>query len=510
MIRLTPRHASLAALLALLVTPSWGGGPEAHLQLSGSGPYYRMEMPLGWQAHSGRMDLGDVRLLNAQGRALPYAWLDTPDPVAIEQRHELPLFQWRGPKAPPGPHTHKLPAWSPTAPSWPIWVMDLRQLRGHIRQLQLSLPDDAHGIFAFAVESSSDLQSWRTELEQVQVAHLAHQGQSLRQELIELGGLRTPYLRLRLLPGSPEPSLGQVIVRTTDEAQSTPPWSWSGPIRPSACGPQHCDYPVPSRVPLGRLKVRLTEANTLLSLQVLGEPSNALATTLSPANTEHEHRHGLRDRLRALRHKSHEDAPTSTPPAQDPDAGWQWLSEGQVHWIDQADRQIRAEELPLNQDRYRMLRLRTHGGDSSWTRQPPAIEVATWSRSLVFLGRGPQPFRLSWADPASGPSALSPAQLLPGHTPQEAPEAPAPGLTTGVATLPEAAGLPHGAPTGAAAHTATARNTASAPQGAASATSAAGPLGRIPPAWWLWAALLLGLGVMAYMARTLLSPKDAA
>jgi hypothetical protein len=502
--RLTAHAAAapmLATLLAGIALPTLGG-QEALLQLSGTGPYYQLDLPLAWQARANRADLADLRVFNAQGQSLPYAWLDTPDPEALALQSPVALFKWSGPKAPDKPPATSpaiAPANSPTSSSWPIWVMDLRRVAGQIQQLQLSLPPTQVGIFAVAVETSTDLQSWTTVIESVQLAQLAHQGQTLHQDVIELGGLRAPYMRLRLLPGSPEPALSEATVSTTQSKVSTPPWSWSGPIRAASCGTNYCDYPMPAHVALGRLKVHLTEPNTLMTLQVLGQESVQVAST---AESQARHHHGLRARLHALRHKSAGQPPAATPTPDAP-TGWSPVTEGQVHWIEQASKQVRAEELALDNTHYPMLRLHTPTGDATWTRHPPAIEVATWSRALVFLSRGAQPYLLSWADPdAAGhiPAvALPMAQLVPDQAAGQT-------LAHGQATLPEVV-TAQAPPTSTSASGPGDRGPSGTnPTAARTAAHDDRPASRIPQAWWLWAALLLGVAVMAYMARALLSP----
>jgi hypothetical protein len=485
-----PAHArrartwGLAALLACTISSTWSEAPPlppaAPLRLAGPGPYYQVGLPLSWQARSRQGALADVRVLNGQGDALPYAWVDLPDTTAVAQHVRLPLFRWEGPKSPPVSASAPPSVASPSSPSWPIWVVDLRQVQGAVRRLHLSLPERQAGLFAVAVESSADLQNWTTVRDAAQLVALPHEGQLLRQADIELPGIRSPYLRLRLLPGSPQPELADVEITTTEDIRTTPAWSWSSPINPTSCSAQACDYTVPEHVPLGRLKVMLTEANTLLDLQVLSKDDAASAP---PAPPSARHRHHLRERLNVLREKGrdNDDEDRTRAPA-DP---WTWLAQGQVHWIQRADAQERSDELALPASSHQMLRLSSASGDSGWTRRPPAIQVATWSRSLVFLARGPQPYRLAWADPSAPATAWPMAQLMPTTTGQSAP-------TVGQAELDMATPTPPSTPTSLA------------PPGPASAASAApGPTSSLPRAWLLWAVLLLGVGSMAWMARSL-------
>jgi hypothetical protein len=470
------RAWALATLMACAASSTWSDAPPAApLRLTGPGPYYQLSLPLSWQAQSRQGQLADVRLLNAQGDALPYAWVGMPDSAAVEQHTRLPLFRWDGPKAPATSASAPRPVASPSSPSWPIWVIDLRQVQGAVRHLHLRLPEQPSGLFAVAVESSTDLQTWTTVRDAAQLTALSHEGHVLRQDDIELPGTQAPYLRMRLLPGSPAPDLTDVDVITTADVATTPAWSWSTPISPSSCSALACDYAVPEHVPLARLKVLLTEANTLLDLQVAAKASAPSSAAMSSARRHH---HPLRDRLHAIRDKGREDDDEDRPTS--PPDDWVELTRGQVHWIQRPEAQQRSDELPLPPSAHQVLRLSSPGGDAGWTRHPPAIQVATWSRALVFLARGPQPYRLGWAAPTAPSTALSMAQLMPPIAGQAAPEWGQAALEVSLeATKPSA---PSRAPT----------DTPSS----------------LPRAWVLWAVLLLGVALMAYMARSLFVSKQ--
>jgi len=473
--------------------------PSAQIQPRGPGPYHQVVVPLAWQALSQRDDLGDLRILNAQGQNLPYAWLDSPASPEVEQATRLPLFRWREPVAPVG--TASAPP-----PAGPLWVIDVRAIPGTVRRLHLSWPASTTGVFKVAVESGHDMRQWTTLVESVELAALSHQGQVLRQDSIDLGATQARYLRLRLLPGSAEPTFDGVDVITTQVVSMSPAWSWSGPIKPSACHAQGCDYAVPPRVMLGRLKVVLPEPNTLWSLQVQGQGVDPWASNPSGHRHAHHHGHlGLRERLRALRHKGRDDDRT---PAPAPSAGWHVLAEGQVHWIERPDAAGRAETLDLPGTRQKALRLSPLGPvDAAWAQQRPVIEVATWTRALVFLARGTPPYRLTLAAPvvpAPPATALSMDQLMPavaGQRPAVPPVADLQSLAWSGATL---------AQTGSAAANGAPRPAASVTAPAGADAPASGWLGQASRAWWLWAALLLGLGLMAWMARSLLAQPRAS
>ncbi|RZL08890.1 MAG: DUF3999 family protein [Rubrivivax sp.] len=139
-----------------------------------------------------------------------------------------------------------------------------------------------------------------------------------------------------------------------------------------------------------------------------------------------------------------------------------------------------------------MLRLGGPGQEAaSWTRRPPAIQVATRSRTLVFLAQGPPPYRLQWAGPTALPADLPMDRLVPA--------------ASGAAPLPSPALLSDP----------TEMRRVAAAQPIAKPSPIAAPastetLGGMPKVWWLWAALLVGIVLMACMARSLLSSSRQA
>jgi Protein of unknown function (DUF3999) len=468
MIRILWRTAGLLTLVACSLSTQAAHAVQAvqtvhtetigQLQLSGSGPYYQLHLPLAWQAQAGTAQANHVRISNAQGEALPYAWAHAPVVAETLQDVRLNWFKWAGPKQ------H-------------VWVLDTRHLPGHVQQLQLTLPNGQSGMFAFAVDRSEDLQTWARVLPSAQVIRLTTaQGQQLEQTTLVLGSVSPGYLRLRLLPGSPTPVLGDVNVVYSQAPSHMPEWSWSGPLQASSCTATYCDFNVPHQIPLARIKLNLPQVNTVLNLQVLGKP---LAEQPQP----HPH-HGLRKRLRALRDKAHGDD-ASLHPSSQAQQGWRWINEGQAYWIQQGTQHLRNDELQLDMGNYHQLRIQTTSGASAWAHTRPTLMVATPERSLVFLTKGPAPYRFSWAAPGAASTVMELGQLMPAGT----------SIAMGQAQLPAIA-LPKQTTTSPPPKT---------PQVVASQVSGAEP--GIPNAWWLWAALLLGLGLMAYMARVLLSNK---
>ncbi len=485
MIETVYRQARQLALAAVCLPAL--AAPVVELQLSGAGPYFQLHLPLAWQAQGSQAYADNIRISNAQGEALPFAWANMPSTEGTTHDVRLSWFKWAGPEQPIEKSKQGAALVSPTSPSWPIWVIDARHLQGQLQQLQLTLQEGQTGIFAFAVETSSDLQTWTTVQASAQVLRLTtQQGQQLSQTTLDLGSVAPGYLRLRSLPGSAVPELGDVTVVISQGPIQLDELTWSSSIQANACTPTYCDYTVPAQVSLSRLKVKLPEVNTVLNLQVLGLPA---VQPIASATAQYPH-HSLRKRLRALRDKASGEQREQHMSAHEDD-GWRWINAGQAYWIEQGQQQVQSDELQLDLGHYRQLRIRATTGTEAWTRKPPTIEVAAPVRTAVFLAKGSAPFRFNWADPGNASTALSIAQLMPSKIAGTA-------SAMGLAQLPNAAWP-----------TPTPAITPQPIQAQPAASEPTGPLQKIPQAWWLWAALLSGLGLMAYMVRSLLKEKLA-
>ncbi|WKB54076.1 DUF3999 family protein [Eleftheria terrae] len=449
--RILPRvMAKAMAGLAAAAGPALAAPGSAELALQGSGPYHTVHLPMALHTRAASSDFGSLRVLNARGEALPFAWRELPPPAAEESRRTVPFFKQPGVTR------------QPARP--PAWVLDTRQLRGSLQALELRLPEGRHGAYTLALDSSTDLQHWQSVLPRLQVLWLEHQGLRLEQASLPLGGVPPGYLRLSPIEGSELPPLAAAEVTALSSVEQAPALQWSEPIAPSGCGPRHCDYPLPAQLPLAQLQVVAHEPNALAEVQLLGQ--EAAAPAAGPP-------HGLRERLRALRHKQRPPAPP----------GWLPLASTSVYWLRLPEGEFRSPALPFDAGVWPQLRLQTEGPITQLGQRPPSLKVAAETRSLVFLARGPAPYRLAWGGDerqAGAPVALQ--QLLPLRRPGE----PLPADTASL-SLPAAA----------------------APA-VASASSPAPVPARPAVAPGLWAVLAGGLALMGWMAWSLLRKRPPA
>lgn len=447
----------------------------ARLKTQGQGPYFQVTLPWAWLVRSSRDDQGDARVLNAAGQALPWAWAPLQPDAPQPQVHRVPVFRAETPWA-PGIHAQGASAPGVAA----TWLIDVRKLKGCIHRLHVPLPASIRGVFPVVVEASDDLQQWRAVSTHASLVALVRDDQTLRQEDIDLPEVCASYLRLRLPAGTPAMDLKGLDVHTWQQAVLPVRWTWSPPIQPQRCDAQGCDYEVPPHLTLERLKVALTEPQALWWLTVLTDTPGQ-----STQGQHQERRHvlgGLRARLNerlerhSLTHRRDlgDDAPATL--------GWHRLTEGRVHWLMLDSGPWKEDEVALPAGRQTRLRLQAQAGARlGWEASPPAIQVATRERSLVFLAQGAGPWQMAWAPPGGAvpTGGLAWSALMP--------EA---GVTLQTAQLMlDSVALGASQPTSLSARAASVH---------------AAKVGHVPSTWLLWGVLGLGVLVMAWMARAVL------
>jgi hypothetical protein len=471
---LRPGAFAAATLAAALAQAAPGSAP---LQLEGAGPYYRLTLPASLHMLAKTSELADLRVRNAAGLPLPWAWQGEDIATPATRRLAVPLFPVAAPTAGSTPATVNLrinadgslalqrQAAASTPPAQADWIVDTHAATGNLLQLKLQLAPEAQGLFPLSVEGSDDLAHWHPVASDVAVLQTSNAGQTLKQDQIDLGGARARYLRLRWLQPAQAPKLLGAELESFEQAvPPAPALQWTEAWAPTQCDASACTWRLPAGLPVDALRVELAETNTVASLRVLGE-SPATATPVY-----HRHHHPLH----GLRHRERQAAAGTV------NGGLQrsLLADAVVWRLTPAGLpEQTTPALVLDGSHHTQLRIEARHAVSEWGAQPPRIRVGTRGRSIAFLARGATPLSLAWGDDSHPEgAAVSQATLMPAGKLGE--------VGTARVDLP--------AVTQPAA-------TAAAP--ATSAPSAASPTDHKP---WLWAALGLGLLLLAGMAASLL------
>ncbi|NKI96673.1 DUF3999 family protein [Rhizobacter sp. SG703] len=448
---------AMGAAAAAVTMVTVAAPPSNVLRLEGVGPYYTLELPLAWQVQAGTTDLRGLQLRNALGEPLPYAWADAAPAQQSLASGSVPVFKLPAPK----PAKKDAPDDAPRG-----WVLDLRGAKGAVMEVALALPERANGVYPVAVEASDDLTHWRTVRSEVQLVALQHQGQRLDSSVLELGGVRATYLRLRSLGSGPVPELTGAEVTTASLQWPQPALQWSEPIAPTGCDAQHCDYALPA-VALEAVELLPHDANTVAQVGWLARGE--------VAPLSHAHRHGLR---RHLHHPLHALRDKRIPPLPAPEPGWQPLADGSVWWLRLPTGESRSPVQHLDGAVHLQLRLQVAGGVAQLGTQPPQLRIGVRPRTLVMLARGAAPYRTAWVEPAAAAPAMTVAELMPARRSGDA-------LPADRAVL-QADGAAVASPV---------------------VKAASVPMAAVQPDLsraWLWGALAAGVALMAAMAWSLL------
>ncbi|MCA0177670.1 MAG: DUF3999 domain-containing protein [Proteobacteria bacterium] len=462
----------LLTLAALVAAAAQAG--EAPLQLSGSGPYHQLTLPIGIHALAADAALADLRLVQPPGQPLAWAWADDPPPTPPAEHRRAaaiyPLPAGVPPQArpqgltltPDGRLVLTAPAPAPTASS--DWIVDAGTEPGSLTQLRLHLTTDTQGVYTLRLAVSDDLQHWRPLDDARTVMQLAAAGSSplLRQDAVALDGVQARFLRLHWLGRAPRVEGAEVVALAT--ALAPPPaLQWTADAAPTQCDERGCDWPLPPGTPLDALRLTLAQPNTVVALRLLADLPVA-------------HRHAQRrpphplHAWQVLRQRPATAGAAAQPPRR--------MLADAVAWRltlpTQGD--VSSPPLWLDGSVATRLRIEPQGGPGAWGNAPPRVALGVRPRQLVVLVREPKaPVLLRWGDGRAPGAAVAAATLRPAT-------AAAAGLGSASVVLPPltlapAASAPAPAPDRPAARTASG---------------------------WLWAALGLGLVALAGMAFSLL------
>ena len=472
------RWAVLASALAVVAAVQ-AAPNSAPLQLTGKGPYYQISLPNSLFTLARDPELSDLRVRNAEGAALPWAWQSIDQPTPGTRQQSLPLFPVAAPSQGASGQAISLRIradgsldWKKQAPQAVThrsgdWIVDAHAVVGNLLQLRLKLAQEADGLFPLDVEGSDDLSHWHPLASGVAVLQLKHQGQALLQDQIDLGGARARYLRLRWQQPDQAPDLQAAEVQSFEQAvPPAPAMQWTEFWAPQQCDARACTWQLPAGLPVDAVRLHLAQANTVAQLRIVGESKEPVPGSAPVIYRSHHPLHGLRHRDRTAAPTQHDGMQRSLLADT---VVWRLAPEGQP--------ENETPALLLDGSRPNSLRIEAQHAVAEWGSTPPHIAIGSRSRSLSFLARGTPPFTLSWGGTGPEGAAVSLSTLMPAGS---------------LGALGEArVELPAIVPS-------------AAPDVAALAVAASYPQPRDEHKPWLWAALVIGLMLLGAMAFSLL------
>jgi hypothetical protein len=444
---MTRLRACLPLLAVALVRAACAESPgdfaaTVPLTAQGSEALQRIELPVDVYANVLHADLRDVRIFNAAGEPVPFAFVGdavpAPQPpetysppvfpvwgvpgkridqldVRIEQRADGTLTSIRTVGAPP-----------PTRTTHPInYIIDASAIALPIAVMrpQWETPPENY-VGTARVEASDDLKSWRTLVADASLVYLVQGSARLSQDRILTPPTRAKYFRVTFGSNAPllvDMQLDAPALRGEPRRQSV---RVAGRV---GAKPNEIDYDVGVRAPVDRVRIVVRETNAL--------------------------------------------APVRLESRADPKAPWRTVVSSIAYRLVRDGRDVASPDLAIAISSHPEWRLVIDPASGGLGTPPPDLEVSWPARHLVFLARGAGPFLLAAGNKDAAVAALPISSLMPGYRADAE-------TTLPVAMMGEVRKTPPPAP----------------------------PLfsnllgGQEPRKIGLWAALILGVAILAVMA----------
>ena len=254
------------------------------LQFDGQDAVYQATLPLSVYKNTVRSDLGDLRVFNAQGEIVPHMLLQ-PERSSISKpaRQKLVYFPLEGQDNADldqlsirikrnaagtlidiGSHAKQT-----STSKLSGYLLDTSAIKQSIQALELDWDASKKNfVGTLNIESSDDLQQWRSVLRDAPLASLQYDGHTLLQKRVEFSATQSKYLRLSwpqdqaaLHLSSISAELGAVSVDT--------PLSWL-PVKGTAIADKAGEYQfdLGAHLPIQRMRIELPQLNTLVQAAI--------------------------------------------------------------------------------------------------------------------------------------------------------------------------------------------------------------------------------------------------
>ncbi|MBO3278008.1 DUF3999 domain-containing protein [Pseudomonas schmalbachii] len=358
---------------------------QVPLAVSGTGPWYRLQLPIEVQLAARHADLRDLRVFNAEDEALPYS-LRAGTARQSETRLEATarVFPLRGAagstaleglrvvRNTAGTIVEIPPAAVPDGARQILrgWLLDASTSDFPLDRLSLEWSAEAEGFQRFRIEASDDLNRW-SPLGEGQVARLSFNGERIDNNDVELPGVHARYLRLLWL--APEEAAMLKGARLSGIRSNTEPAPlvWSAPLAGRSGVEGEFIWNLPQALPLERLRIPLEQPETL--------------------------------------------APVSLQGRLDGKVQWSPLARTVLYRLSQDGREMRQDEIALPGWPVSQLRLLVDSRGGGLGGPVPQLSVALRASEVIFLARGSAPYRVAVGNASSQSSSLPMTTLVPGY-----------------------------------------------------------------------------------------------
>ncbi len=475
-------------------------------------PYHSLALPLSVYREAKDGQLSDLRIRNANGELLSYAWLNSSQQVDEQLQllsQSVAIFPLP-PREADQAQTTQLEViqssdgslrWRSESRATTVqrkgvktWIIDASALmraakaqgkqgkqdklgnhsQAQLVQLRLQVDAAFQGVAGFALEVSEDLQHWRPLDVHPQLVQLRNKGEDLEQTEFSLPAVREAYLRLTWDEANNAPVLIGAKIDAQYQAWNLPKLLWTQGIKPSKCDTVICEYEVPRNMPIDSLRLRLQSSNAV---------AEVLAFGLNDSHVEERHhlRHSLNP-LYVLRHQKR--SPPTSYEQED------YVTDFKVFRLKLNGKDVESEAVSGNGRTYKTIRLRSLPSFTAFGSTPPLLELGSMERQIVFLARGAEPYRIEWGGDEKQGAAVNMNALMPNDIVIDFSSGAS--LTMLEHTHPNLSSYP---------------STSAAANAVAASQSAEQQQQR---KWWLWLLLAAAVGVLGWMVWSSLGSIDKA
>lgn len=250
---------------------------------------YRVALPLDVYKNVVRSDLGDLRVFNASGKAVPYALrLPLDESTSRQPARQLPLFPLRGdPDAAleavrgtieSGKAALDLQTQSPATAHDVIlgYIVDGRSLDTPVAALQLDWPGDAAEFAGrLQVQASDDLGTWRTVTKGAPVANLRSDDEQLTEKRVEFPAQRANFWKLSWAGAAPSFALTALRAEPAAGPAEMKREQLTVRGKPVAQRLGEITFDLGAHVPVDRITLQLPERNSIVQAELLARASPA-------------------------------------------------------------------------------------------------------------------------------------------------------------------------------------------------------------------------------------------
>jgi hypothetical protein len=359
------------------------------IMTQGKDGLHRVELPAAVHQGMMRADMGDLRVFNANGEVLPFAFAGSRERVSAKPAAQvLPFFpqMQKAASSQTGGidlQVKQLPdgtlvslRTSPKGKAEPTmrvgaYLVDASKVKEPLAALELDwVVTDETRSGRLRVEASDDLQRWSTLASDAPLLDIEHGGERLSRKRVEFAAAKAKYLRLTFQREAFELKKLQV-----EGSAGTTQTDYRQLQFTATAGEKQGEYlfDLGGRLPVERVALELPQANTVAPTRIL-----------TRAGKEQP----WRDAGSATFYRLTRDGVELTSPA--------------AALYGSAERNV-------------LLRVDSRSGGLGVGM--PKLIVEWQPSSIVFAARGEGPYRLAYGNPNAHPSSLVLTQLMPGYEP---------------------------------------------------------------------------------------------